>query len=94
MVTSLARETEKTLKALRAAGALENIDAAAIALVRLLAARIDALEPESRTLPALVGKYQTALATLRGTQRDTDVVDALIDQLATAGRAPMGDAPH
>lgn len=94
MVTQLARETEKTLKALRAGGQLDAVDAASIALLRLLAARIDALEPESRTLPALVGKYQIALADLRGATRDTDSIDALVDQLAATGRASLGDASY
>lgn len=81
---------EKTLKALTAAGRLEDADQALVALARCLAAAVDA-EPENA---ALAREYRAALVALLATGSDNiddDSRDFLL-QIRTPGLRPtMGD---
>lgn len=81
-----AAELERTLAALELAGRLEEIDAAAVQMLRSLAAAIDA-NPEKA---ALYREYREALGEVRAAGDDSD--DSLTQALAAIrGAAPMGD---
>jgi hypothetical protein len=87
--------TERTISALRAGGKLEDVDAAAVALARHLAAVLD--EVDGAKLPAQIASVArvqlAALRTLRGidddTERDADVSDLLAILSAEVGDTPQ-----
>lgn len=78
---------EHTVTALRAAGRLEAIDAALVAVGRTLAAELDDLDGSSQTAWA----YLAVIKQLRGAADDTD---AGLADLVAALSAPLGDAPE
>jgi hypothetical protein len=86
------RATERTISALRQGGRLEDVDAAAVALARHLAAVLD--EVDGARLPAQtasVARVQlAALRTLRGVDDDSDRDADAADLLAMLS-APLPD---
>ena len=79
------RATETTLKALRAAGRLEPVDAAHEQLVRSLADAVDA-SPENA---ALWKQYREALADMRKPEDDDGGLEAALASIR--GAAAVGD---
>ncbi len=85
-MASNAEALEETLKALNLAGRLEQIDSAAVEMLRSLAAAIDA-NPDKA---ALYREYRETLSEVRaaGDESDDDLSEALAQ---IRGAAPMGD---
>jgi len=86
------RATERTVEALRSGGKLENVDEAAIALVRTLAQALDTVDAEAypAQVASLARAHLSAIRLLRNAGED-DHDDGLSDWL-TAMSGPMGDA--
>jgi hypothetical protein len=87
--------TERTITALRAGGKLEEVDAAAVALARHVAAALDSVD--AALLPAqtasLARVQLAALRTLRGFDVDTDR-DADVSDLLAMLQTEVGDTPQ
>jgi hypothetical protein len=92
--TPLVAAVRQTLAALEAGGRLEEVDAVEVALLRSLAADVDALPAESRSKPQLVRQMTLVLRSLRGNARDDHDLDSLLSRLSASGDAAMGDASY
>lgn len=99
VVARMRRDTETTIRALRAGGALERADSAAIGLVRTLAEQIDAevlaSDPSRFVIGTLAGRYLEALRDVRGHRTPTDdSFERAMAALAAQVAELPGDTPR
>lgn len=85
--------TERTLRALRDVGRLEEVDAALVALARGLADALDDVDPATPSYPNLVRQYAATLERLTahddGADDGPSPLDVALERLRRG--APVGD---